>query len=143
MAWGTTPDTSSSTWTSNLEVTDPLPVIESVTVRRVYDPKQPTDATSEVLVDRLWPRGVSRSQIPEGSWAREVAPSTELRGWYQHDPARFAEFTKRYRAELDGNPEVDRLLAMKGHLTLLTAVRDVEISHAVALRDYLLERLDI
>ncbi len=91
-----------------------------------------------VLVDRLWPRGVQKAALDVDEWAKELAPSTELRRWYGHDPARFAEFDRRYRAELDrdpGAPVVERLRAYagRGHLVLLTATRDVEHSGAAVL----------
>ena len=69
-------------------------------VGRVYDPPAPGDGT-RVLVDRLWPRGLTKAKAHIDEWCKEVAPSTELRKWYHHDPARFAEFTHRYRAELE------------------------------------------
>lgn len=115
-------------------------MIETVTVKRVYEDRSPDDG-NRVLVDRLWPRGIRRDEIPQGSWARDVAPSTELRDWFQHEPGKFDEFARRYRAELDENPEVDRLLTLEGRITLLTAVRDVEVSHATVLRDYLLGQM--
>lgn len=116
-------------------------MISSVSVKRVYEPEDPSDG-SRMFIDRLWPRGIKRQAIPEGAWLREVAPSDELRNWYRHDEGRFEEFADRYRSELDRNPAIARLLALDGKLTLLTAVREVETSHAAVLRDYLLERID-
>lgn len=104
---------------------------------RVYDPVGPHDGT-RVLVDRLWPRGLSKDAAALDEWCREVAPSTELRTWYQHDPERFAEFVRRYTAELD-DPEraaaVDRLVerSHNGPLTLLTATKQLDISNAAVL----------
>ena len=94
-----------------------------------------------VLVDRLWPRGVSKADAALDEWLKDVAPSTELRRWYGHDPSRFAEFDRRYRAELDEPPAADaaRHLLDLHHLrlVLLTATRDVERSGAIVLRDHL------
>ncbi len=112
-----------------------------VEVVRVYeDPGRRHRGHREhrVLVDRLWPRGVQKAALDVDEWAKELAPSTELRRWYGHDPARFAEFDRRYRAELDrdpGAPVVERLRAYagRGHLVLLTATRDVEHSGAAVL----------
>ena len=100
---------------------------------RVYDDPDPDDGT-RVLVDRLWPRGL-RTQDPRvGRWCKQVAPSTELRRWYDHDPDRYAEFARRYRAEL-ADPAVRsaldelRALAAEGQLTLVTATKQIELSH--------------
>ncbi|PRX05187.1 UNVERIFIED_ORG: uncharacterized protein YeaO (DUF488 family) [Actinomadura viridilutea] len=101
-------------------------------VRRAYEPREPEDGT-RVLVDRLWPRGLSKEDADVDVWLKEVAPSTELRRWYGHDPARYDEFCRRYEAEL-ADPEhseaLKRLrdLAASGPLTLLTATKDVEHS---------------
>ena len=108
-----------------------------IRVRRVYDPPSPGDG-ARVLVDRLWPRGLRKDAARLDLWARDVAPSTELRQWYGHDPAKFAEFRRRYLDELSGRAqrtELGRLraLASAGPLTLLTATRDVEHSQAAVL----------
>ena len=111
----------------------------SVQVRRVQDPVLPTDG-ARVLVDLLWPRGISKERAALQEWCKQVAPSTELRRWYGHEPGRFEEFRQRYLAELE-EPEraeaLERLrsLAADGTLTLLTATRDVEISQAAVLAD--------
>lgn len=87
-----------------------------------------------MLVDRVWPRGVSKEAAALDDWCKDVAPSTELRRWYGHDPEKFAEFAKRYRAELAGaSAALDDLRATHGLLTLLTATRDVERSQAAVL----------
>ena len=110
-------------------------------IKRVYEPAEPTDGY-RVLVDRLWPRGVSRERAALDDWCREAAPSTQLRRWYGHDPDRFDEFARRYRSEL-ATPEaagaVDELrgVADRRALSLVTATRDVEHSGAVVLRDVL------
>ena len=110
-----------------------------IRVRRVYDTPEPDDGT-RVLVDRIWPRGLAKADARLDEWAKAAAPSTELRRWYGHEPERFAEFAKRYRAEL-AEPErreaVDHLreLAGQGTLTLLTAVKDLSHGHAGLLAD--------
>ncbi|MGE0139710.1 MAG: DUF488 domain-containing protein [Ilumatobacteraceae bacterium] len=111
----------------------------SVDVGRVYD----HDRTSahRVLVDRLWPRGLAKAAAPIDEWLQDVAPTTALRRWYAHDPARFEEFARRYRAELAGPAAaaVEHLtaLAASGPLRLMTATRDVDHSAAHVLRDHL------
>lgn len=113
----------------------------TVSVRRIYEPADPSGGT-RVLVDRLWPRGISKDAAGIDEWCRDVAPSTELRKWYAHDPDRFAEFRRRYRAELK-EPERAQLLghlrelAANGPLTLVTATKDVAISAAAVLLDVL------
>lgn len=111
-----------------------------VEIARVYD-APPRDAGSRVLVDGIWPRGVRKDEL-DAAWIREVAPSAELRRWYGHDPRLFAEFRRRYRAELREPGRAAafnelRELAGRGPLTLLTATRDVEISHAAVLAEQL------
>lgn len=110
-------------------------------VQRVYDD---SGGGSRVLVDRLWPRGLSRERADLAWWCREVAPSSELRQWYGHAPQRFAEFARRYRAEL-GKPEQAealaqlRTMASQGPVVLLTATKDVGLSAAQVLADVLSE----
>ncbi|WP_165243567.1 DUF488 domain-containing protein [Corynebacterium lizhenjunii] len=99
-----------------------------------------------VVVDRLWPRGIAKEDLDAQDWLKGVAPSTQLRKWWDHDPQRFEEFASRYRAELAENyddPDVERLraLAADGPVTLLFAAADREINHAVVLRDWLAERV--
>lgn len=113
----------------------------TVSVRRIYEPADQSGGT-RVLVDRLWPRGISKDAAGIDEWCREVAPSTELRKWYGHDPDRFAEFRRRYRAELKEPDRAQlvrhlRELAGSGPLTLVTATKDVAISAATVLRDVL------
>lgn len=95
-----------------------------------------------MLVDRVWPRGVRKDALASDEWAKDVAPSTELRKWFGHDPERFAEFRRRYHAELAGNEALDHLrdLAARGTLTLLTATKDLDHSHAFVLADLLEDR---
>ncbi|MFI5614827.1 DUF488 domain-containing protein [Amycolatopsis sp. NPDC051903] len=113
-----------------------------VRIARVYDPAGPDDGT-RVLVDRVWPRGLAKAKAALDDWCKAVAPSTELRKWYGHDPDRFAEFTRRYHAELsEPGPAADaladlRALAAKGPLTLLTATKALDISQAAVLAELL------
>jgi uncharacterized protein YeaO (DUF488 family) len=108
-----------------------------VRARRVYEEPSPADGT-RVLVDLLWPRGLTREAARIDEWLKPVAPSSELRRWYGHDPARFAEFTRRYTSEL-ADPERAaalahlRELARSGTVTLLTATKDIEHSQAADL----------
>jgi uncharacterized protein YeaO (DUF488 family) len=112
-----------------------------VRVRRVYDEPSPEDGR-RVLVDRIWPRGLAKARAGIDEWAKEVAPSTELRRWYGHEPARFEEFRRRYQAEL-AEPERQaavrhlRELARSGPLTLVTATRDLDHSQAAVLAEHL------
>jgi uncharacterized protein YeaO (DUF488 family) len=115
----------------------------NVRVRRVYDEPAPDDG-ARVLVDRIWPRGLRKDAAHLDYWAKDVAPSTQLRTWYGHDPGRFPEFRRRYAAEL-AQPEehaaLDQLreLAAAGPVTLLTATRDTDISQAAVLAGLLLD----
>ena len=113
----------------------------AVRLRRIYDEPTPADGT-RVLVDRLWPRGISKDRAHLDHWYKDVAPSTELRTWYQHDPALFDEFARRYREELDEPERAEvldelRRLADHGTLTLLTATKDVDRSEAAVLVELL------
>ena len=112
-----------------------------VQVRRAYDARIRGDG-SRVLVDRIWPRGLTKEKAELDEWCKEVAPSTELRKWYSHDPARFEEFTRRYHAELKQPERSDALahlrkLAKARTLTLLTATKQPEISEAEVLAEVL------
>jgi uncharacterized protein YeaO (DUF488 family) len=112
-----------------------------IRVRRIYDAASPADGT-RVLVDRLWPRGVRKEAARLDDWLKDVAPSTDLRKWYGHDPARFDEFRRRYLAELTGRAERAalgklRTLAAAGPVTLLTATKDVDHSEAAVLAQVL------
>ena len=113
-----------------------------LSIKRVYEPRASGDG-QRVLVDRIWPRGIRKEELQDVVWLKEIAPSTDLRGWFGHKPERWAEFCKRYRSELDKSPEaVAKLfsLAKKSHVTLLYSARDSEHNQAVALRDYLQSR---
>lgn len=114
-----------------------------VTMARVYDAVHDEDG-HRVLVDRLWPRGIRKDDPRVGHWLKDVAPSTELRHWYNHDPAKFDQFASRYRAELsDGQAAAAlrqlRTLHHEGPLTLVTATKDLELSHLAVLTELLEE----
>ena len=109
-------------------------------IKRVYEPPEAADGY-RVLVDRLWPRGLSRERAALDEWLTDVAPSPGLRTWWDHDPARLDEFARRYRAELDGSPALGILrqrLAEQDPVTLVFAARDVHVNHAAVLRDHVL-----
>ena len=113
-----------------------------VKLKRAYEPADPDDGT-RILVDRLWPRGVSKAEAAVDSWLKEIAPSTELRQWFGHDPARWPEFLRRYTEELRQHEAVlneIRALARKGTVTLVYGARDEMHNDAVALKDVLLRR---
>jgi uncharacterized protein YeaO (DUF488 family) len=115
-----------------------------IRVRRVYEEPAAADG-ARVLVDRVWPRGLRKDAARLDEWAKDVAPSTELRTWYGHDPAKFEEFKRRYRAELDepaAREGLERLRALAAggrRVTLLTATKDVDISQAAVLAGLLRE----
>ncbi|MER7370737.1 DUF488 domain-containing protein [Nonomuraea wenchangensis] len=114
---------------------------KDVMYRRIYEESSPEDGR-RVLVDRVWPRGMRKEDAHLDEWLREVAPSSELRKWYSHDPGRFPEFRRRYLDELrdDGHrPAADHLreLASQDRLTLLTATKDVDHSQAAVLAEWL------
>ena len=108
--------------------------------KRIYD--EPTDDDGiRVLADRLWPRGVSKEDARLDDWAKELAPSDELRRWYHHDPARFEKFAERYRAELENRPDLSDWRERASHqtVTLLTASKDLEHAHVSVLAQVLTE----
>ena len=113
---------------------------ENVKLKRAYE-SPATDDGTRVLVDRLWPRGVKKADAAIDRWAKELAPSTELRKWFGHDPARWDEFRRRYSAEVHGHrDELGRLrdLARTGPVTLVYAAHDETHNDAVVLREILL-----
>lgn len=121
---------------------------ETVTIalKRVYDETAPDDGT-RVLVERLWPRGISKERAQIDLWLKNVAPSHELRAWFGHDPEKFAEFRRRYETELASGAAQEALttlrkLAQQGSLTLVFAARDTEHTNAVVLRDLLLSQAE-
>lgn len=108
-----------------------------VRLRRVYEEPSPKDGT-RVLVDRLWPRGLTKEKAAVDEWVKDVAPSTELRKWYGHDPAKFDEFRRRYQRELDGPEQAEALAGLRETasektVTLLTATKDIDHSEAAVL----------
>jgi uncharacterized protein YeaO (DUF488 family) len=110
-----------------------------IRIKRVYD-ESSSDEGARFLVDGLWPRGIRKDAMASVRWVRDVAPTASLRAWYGHDPEKWKEFQKRYRSELEKNAGAWKPLAdavKKGDVTLLTATRDVEISHAMVLREFL------
>ncbi len=111
-----------------------------VGLKRAYEAAEAADGT-RILVDRLWPRGVSKQEAALDDWMKDIAPSTELRQWFGHEPSRWAEFQRRYKAELRQHAaELERLrgIAAKGALTLVYGARDEVHNDAVVLRDVLL-----
>ena len=111
-------------------------------VKRVYDAPQAHDG-ARYLVDRLWPRAVKKTDLRINGWLKEVAPSNDLRRWFGHDPEKWAEFQRRYRAELDANPGAWQPLIeayQQGNVTLLYAARDTQHNNAIVLKAYLEER---
>ena len=117
---------------------------EQITYRRVYEESSPQDG-KRVLVDRVWPRGMRKEDAHLDEWLRDVAPSSDLRKWYSHEPSRFAEFRRRYLAELrdPGHRQAAehlRDLAAHDKLTLLTATRDVDHSQAAVLTEWLTKK---
>ena len=114
-----------------------------INCKRVYDPESPADGR-RILVERLWPRGMRKSELRADLWQKDVAPSTELRKWYGHEVSRWQEFRRRYREELDANQDAWRPIlddARERNVTLLYSARDVEHNGAVVLRDYLAEKM--
>lgn len=114
----------------------------SIRLKRAYDPPEKSDGT-RILVDRLWPRGVTKQKAQIDYWPKEVAPSTELRKWFHHDPEKWDEFKVRYYQELDSQPEiVDQLIEVikKGIATFIFSAKDEKQNNATALKEYLAKR---
>ena len=110
-----------------------------VRLKRAYDDPEPSDG-HRILVDRLWPRGLAKEAARIDEWLRDVGPSTELRRWFGHEPDRFEEFARRYRAELDGSEALATLrrrVTEHRVVTLVFAAKDAEHNQAVVLRDLL------
>ncbi len=115
-----------------------------IRVKRVYDEYEVSDGC-RVLVDRIWPRGMSKERIKADLWLKEIAPSHELRKWFNHEASRWEEFKRRYFAELDKKAELIHTLIEKGSnstLTLLYSASSKEYNQAVALREYLLSKIE-
>ena len=110
-----------------------------ITLKRAYDAVSRTDGT-RFLVERLWPRGVSKAKLRVDAWLKEVGPSTELRQWFDHDPDKWDEFRRRYFRELDSRPEAWQPIvsaARHGRVTLVYSSHDTQHNNAVALQEYL------
>ena len=113
--------------------------MSTIQVKRIYEAASPSDGT-RILVDRLWPRGISKEAANIAYWAKEIAPSAELRKWYQHDPAKWDEFRARYFAELDCNPNgISELRSHMGDgtVTFVFSSKETVLNNAYALREYL------
>lgn len=114
-----------------------------ISIKRVYDSPEKADGV-RILVERLWPRGFKKEDLDFDEWAKDAAPSTELRKWFNHEPAKWETFQRRYRAELDENAEAWQSIldaAKKTDVTLLFSSRDTEHNNAVVLKKYLEKRL--
>ena len=119
-----------------------LPIMSEVKIKRVYDAPDGDDGT-RILVDRLWPRGLTKERACVDLWLKDIAPSTELRKWFGHDPAKWEQFRERYHRELEANVNLVSLLKEKlkgGAVTLLFAAKDAEHNEAVALQEWLNRR---
>ncbi len=115
-----------------------------IVTKRVYEEPDAKDG-ARYLVERLWPRGIKKEKLSLEAWEKEAAPSDGLRRWFGHDPAKWKEFQRRYRAELDANPEAWKPLleaSKKGNVTLLYSARDTEHNNAIVLESYLKEQLE-
>lgn len=115
----------------------------TIQLKRVYDPPTGKDG-SRFLVERLWPRGITKSSLADAQWLRDAAPSAELRKWFHHDPQRWNEFRRRYFSELKQEKDVLSPIlkaAQNGAVTLLYSSHDTEHNNAVALREFLLHSL--
>jgi len=120
-------------------MTIPVPKSFTFKIKRIYEPPEDDDGL-RVLVDRLWPRGVTKETAKIDNWAKELAPSTELRKWFGHEATRYAEFRSRYLEELKANAEAAAQIgnqARQGTLTLLYAARDRSCNHAIVLQEFL------
>jgi uncharacterized protein YeaO (DUF488 family) len=112
-------------------------------LKRVYENSERSDG-ARFLVERLWPRGMKKAQLKLDAWLKDVAPSDSLRRWFGHDPLKWNEFQKKYRAELSDNPDAWKPIleaAKRGRVTLLYSSRDIEHNNALVLKSFLEERL--
>lgn len=118
----------------------------NIQIKRIYDAPDASDGF-RVLVDRIWPRGMPREKAALGEWDKMIAPSSALRKWFGHDPERYEEFRKRYRKELEDNPETEQFITLvrqhidEGPVTLLFGAKDREYNQAVVLREFLEEKI--
>jgi uncharacterized protein YeaO (DUF488 family) len=118
------------------------PPAQNIRLKRIYEPPSKEDGI-RILIDRLWPRGITKEEAQLDEWNREIPPSGRLRAWFGHDPARWAEFSQRYRDELTEHPDALsdlRRQAQQRRITLLYAARDEAHTHAIVLRNVLLGR---
>ena len=117
-----------------------------IQIKRIYDAPEAADGF-RILVDRVWPRGVSREKAALKEWDKMIAPSSELRKWFGHDPSRYEEFRKRYWKELEDNPETESFITLirqhmdEGPVILLFGAKDREHNQAVVLREFLEENI--
>ena len=114
-----------------------------IRIQRVYD-KQPDDDSLRFLVDRIWPRGIKKSDLKLDGWLKDIAPTQNLRNWFKHDPAKWNEFKQRYTAELNANPDAWRPLltqAKTKNITLLYGARDKEHNNALVLMEFMKAKL--
>ena len=114
-----------------------------IKLKRFYEPARSSDGT-RYLVERLWPRGMKKAALRIDAWLKEVAPSTTLRRWFNHDPKKWGEFQRRYRRELNANPDALRPIfkaAQRGNVTLVYSSHDAEHNNAVVLKGYVEEKL--
>lgn len=102
---------------------------------RIYDENIPKG--KRVLVDRVWPRGISKEDAKLDEWLKDIAPSTDLRKWFDHDPDKFSDFKKKYKEELKDNDAVKKLKDMKGTIVLLYGAKDEKYNHAVVLKEFM------
>jgi uncharacterized protein YeaO (DUF488 family) len=115
----------------------------TIRLKRVYDPVARTDGT-RILVERLWPRGISKATLNLNAWLKDVAPSTELRQWFGHDPSKWSRFRTKYFRELETQRDSWKPIvsaAKRGTVTLVYSSHDTEHNNAVALRQYLLPKV--
>jgi uncharacterized protein YeaO (DUF488 family) len=115
----------------------------TIDLKRAYDPPAKSDGR-RILVDRVWPRGIAKDDLQIDAWLKDLAPSTELRKWFGHDPAKWDEFRKRYARELEQRSDALEALVEKAgtdHVTLVFSAKDTEHNNAVALREHLQRRL--
>ncbi len=122
-----------------IKVPDRTIIINMLSIKRAYEHPAPSDGT-RILVDRLWPRGLTKEKASIDTWLKDIAPSKDLRIWFGHKPERFAEFSRKYIDELRKNPAVatlEELMAQTPNTTLVYAAKDPEINHAVVLKKFL------
>jgi len=126
-----------------MNIQDPRRLAVALRVKRVYE--EPEEADGErILVDRIWPRGLSKEKARLSDWRKELAPSNELRKWFGHDPERWGEFKERYRAELEEAGKMEEVreisgMAEEGNVTLIFGAKDTEYNNARALESYIRE----